>query len=188
MWSDDEEELLDGVEDDEEPPVWSSTTRFIVAVILAAVMASYVYLFPTLFDALLGWTQSDTLIGNTVTSGNITVSFTEAVQEDLQGLYGEFPEEETALCLYGRRENATYYVNDVTQPTVYSSSYSHVRHAPCPPTTLIVFHTHPQRQCLPSGTDRESLRDVQERNDDTIMLIMCAPSEFTVVHDPDAAI
>lgn len=188
MWSDDEEELLDGVEDDDEPPSWSPTTRFVAAILLAAVMASYVYLFPTLFDALLGWTQSSTLIDNTITRGNVTVAFTDRVQDDLQEMYGEFPDEETALCLYGYRDNTTYHVNNFTQPTVYSASYSHVRHAPCPSSTLIVFHTHPQRQCLPSSTDRESLRDVQERSEDTIMLIMCAPSEFTVVHDPYSAI
>lgn len=188
MLSDDEKELLDGVEDDKAPKGWSNTTKTVAAVLLSVVMATYIYLFPTLYDAILGWTQSEVVINKTVSGENATIVFSDQVLNNLYDIYGEFPDEETALCMNGSKNRGTYRITSFTQPRIYSQSYGHVNHAPCPNTTLVVFHTQPQRQCLPSGTDRETLRTVQQRNDDSIMLIMCAPNRFTVVTDPDGAI
>lgn len=185
MLSEDEQELLDGVEEEDDVEGWSPLTKVFLSVLLSFVMLSYVYVFPGIFDTLLGYTQSDPLIESTVVKENTTVVFTDGVKDDLQGIYGEFPEEETALCLYGERRQQTYYVTNYTQPRTYSSSYSHVTHAPCPDTTLIIFHTHPQRRCLPSGADRESLSSMQRRNNESIMLIMCKPARFTIVTSPD---
>lgn len=183
MWSDEEEELLDGVEDEDEPRRFPTWARVSLAVVLAFVMVSYVWLSPTVFDVLLGWTQSDVVFDRRVSHSGVTVVFSEDVLAELRGIYGEFPEEETALCLFGDVANDTYTVRDLSRPLTYSSSYDHVSHEPCPADAIVVFHTHPQRYCLPSRTDRATLGEVQRRNEDAIMLIMCEPDRYAVVTD-----
>lgn len=185
MLSEDEEKLLDGVDDEEGTPTeHRPVLTTVIAAALILVMVSYIWLSPTVFNGLLGLAQSDVVIDDSIEDGNISIVFNDRVEGDLQELYGEFPEEETALCMYGSVDSGTYRVMNYTRPRVISSSYSHVRHEPCPSEAIIVFHTHPQRRCLPSGTDRQTLGDIQERNPKTIMLIMCESQRYTIVDGP----
>ena len=189
MLSEDEEELLDGVEEaDGSPSERHPLLTGVIAVCLVLVMVSYIWLSPTVFSGLLGVFQSDVVINSSVSAGNTTIRFSDGVESDLSALYGDFPEEETALCMYGSVDNGTYTVTNYTVPRVISASFSHVRHESCPSSAIVVFHTHPERRCLPSSTDRLTLGEVQERNEKTIMLIMCESNRYTVVTDPEGAL
>jgi len=80
----------------------------------------------------------------------------------------------------GIKENDVYYITSLEQPTMYEQAFNHVSFAPCSEESLILLHTHPYKKCIASETDINTLREMQQRNADVLMVVMCEPDRFSV--------
>lgn len=182
MLSQDEKELLKGVQDDPPPKSYSQPMLWLLGIILAVIMTSYIFLAPTIQDNLAGYIQSSVILENKIESGDTTIHISEEVKETVQSYYTRFPDVETALCLQGTHRNQTVYnITDVYQPTTYSAGFTYVRHEPCDEDTVVMFHTHPERRCQASPQDRVTLEQAQQEQPEMRMLIMCEPRRFNIV-------
>jgi len=181
MLSEDERDLLQNVQEDPPPKTFPRSILIILGLVLAGIMTSYIFLIPTVQDNLVGFLQSSVILENTIERGETTIHVSESVKEQVQSYYTSFPDVETALCLKGQHSNNTYNITSVHRPEVYSSSFTHVSHAPCPNETVIMFHTHPENSCRASAQDRRTLQNAQQGTPHMAMLIMCQPQRFNII-------
>jgi proteasome lid subunit RPN8/RPN11 len=151
-----------------------------IGIFCVLLMLSFLYLEFPLFGILWGQMESRPLQGNTITAGNITVTFDTPTINKIRDYYTANQKTEISLCLIGENQGTTYYINDVYKPNTFSQEFNRVVHEPCNASTLIDFHTHPYKSCIASDVDLENLRRNKLNNPAALMLIMCEPSRFSV--------
>jgi len=166
-----EEELLA-----EEPlvPPWVKTAFVkIIAILLVILMLSFIYLnYP-----IIGQLVSKPVTDNTLYLKNVSVVFEDKPLAIIQEAYTS--ELETTMCLQGTHTGNKYTITNVYTPKIYSQSRTHVTHAGCE-DTLILFHTHPYKSCIASGTDMNTLKKNQETDPNIIMIVMCEQNRFSL--------
>lgn len=172
---DDMREFLEnGMPDDKPLPEWLTKWFIrIIAVFLGLLMLSFILINYTTIGQLV----SEPVQNNQLAVGEVTVQFSD---EPLNMILSSYRlEVETPLCLQGQKVGDTYYIDSAYIPAIFSQSRTHVTHAACE-DTLILFHTHPYKSCLASGTDLNTLNRNQELDPDIIMIIMCEPNRFSL--------
>ncbi len=155
------------------------------AILLIFLITSYVIVGYPLAPIIAGQLESKPLFDNRLQVDGIEISFTSDVLQEINQMYLDEQEVEFSLCLQGEKTQqgnvVEYQIDALYQPTQFTQSFGHVTFEPCSQDTLIIFHTHPYKSCLASNTDINTLAKTQEKNPDTIMLIMCEPQRFAVI-------
>ena len=176
-----EEDLIrEYEEENNKNPRTKKLVILLIAIFMIGLMSSYIYLGYPLFGILFGLIDSSTIQGNVIRANDISVVFENQPLTMALSAYEDNPDVETSLCMHGVRDGSVYRINYSYQPIIYSQSYTHVSHEPCDNKTVLLFHTHPYNRCSPSGTDIQTLRRAQEKNEDVGMLIMCSPNRFSI--------
>lgn len=165
-----EEELLA----DKPLPQWMKKLYVrVIAVFLVVLMLSLVLLN---YD-IIGQLVSKPVDENVLYLNDITVRFADS---PIALIFDSYDQElETPLCLQGSRDGSEYNIKSAYIPTMFDRSRTHVTHASCE-DTLILFHTHPYKSCLASGTDLNTLSKNQKLDPDIIMIVMCEPNRFSL--------
>jgi proteasome lid subunit RPN8/RPN11 len=170
--------------DKHKPNHWHKIMIVIIGLILATLIASYIFAGFPLSGIIRGQLESSPLENNIVIVDNITLVFEDSAKEVIEQYYFSEQETEFSLCLFGEKLEedgmAVYHITDLYQPKQYQQTFNHVSFESCLPETLILLHTHPYKSCLASDTDINTLRRMQENNPDVLMLVMCEPARFSV--------
>tara|TARA_Y100000034_G_C6688057_1_gene302808 strand:+ start:71 stop:580 length:510 start_codon:yes stop_codon:yes gene_type:complete len=163
--------------EEEKPSIWYRVIILLMGLFLIFLMISWTFVTYPIGNILEGMLVSEKSVDNTLSFGNITLSFEGNTMDKLKQTYLNNQEKEFSVCLIGNgNEIASLY-----QPKTYSSSFNHVTSEPCSEDTLIMLHSHPYKSCIPSQTDLNTLKKAQERNPKLLMIVMCEPNRFNVV-------
>ncbi|MBW2998038.1 hypothetical protein KY321_00735 [Candidatus Woesearchaeota archaeon] len=154
--------------------------HIIAGFVLIITLAYFLLSMPT-FQNFLGLIESQNTDDNIFVHKNKTIVFPENILEFLQENYDKQAEHESIYCLKGNISKNQYLISSLYQPKIISQTYTNVRFEPCAQDTLIILHTHPIRECLPSKTDIDTLRNFQIKNSDAIMSIMCDVNRINFV-------
>ncbi|MBT4935502.1 hypothetical protein HOL21_03140 [Candidatus Woesearchaeota archaeon] len=178
-------ELFDNIEEEpkEEPerkPIFKRIFIITISLFLIILITSFVIVQYPLNDILQGKIESDLLKNNMLETDDVTIMFEEVVADTLRSWYFGEQRTEFAVCMDGIKENDVYYITSLEQPTMYEQAFNHVSFAPCSEESLILLHTHPYKKCIASETDINTLREMQQRNADVLMVVMCEPDRFSV--------
>lgn len=149
-------------------------------ILLVLLIISYVFVSFPIDKIIAGKLASDLLQENILSAGNLTVIFENGTDQRLQALYHEEQKVEFSACLGGTKEGNMYIITSLYQPKMFQQSFNHVSFEPCSAETLLILHTHPYKSCIASATDLNTLRKTQERNPDTLMIVMCEPRRLSV--------
>ena len=165
-------------------PSWIKKTFFIsMAVFCVLLITSLIYVQYPVANIILGQIHSQAIDTTTriLEIDNTTLLFTQDLVDMMFATYRDNLNVETSLCLEGTTDGRVYNIISAYEPVIFSQSYTHVSHAPCSDETIVMFHTHPYKSCLPSEQDLLTLQRNQElRNPDIVMLIMCEPNRFSL--------
>jgi len=150
-------------------------------IFLLLLFLSYFLLGPNTMSIIAGSFESDTVNENSlmVEAEGVNVSFSSNVYATLKQMYLDNPEHEFKACLHGSIDGGTYSIDKVSVPTMFEQEFDHVVAEPCPPDTLVDFHSHPEKHCIPSYHDVQLLRTLQESNGDMLMAVMCGTDKIT---------
>ena len=171
---------LNFVEDTKEKSVFWKVLVLLGAVICLVLILSLVFVTYPIGEILSGQITSAPLQQNILNVGSLQIIFEQGSEKQLQMWYSKEQKVEWSACLQGTKEGNIYHINTLYQPTMYTQTFNEVMFAPCSADTLIILHTHPYKSCQASSTDIETLRKTQQRNQDTLMVVMCEPARFAV--------
>lgn len=152
--------------------------------IIALILISSVFLIGPNSQEIIGRIGTAQLQEGELQAQNISIVFVNESASTMNYLYATFQQEqglEIAACMIGTKEENTYTISQILIPDIISQKYNHVTFSTCPTESLIWFHTHPQRKCVASQTDLNTLESVQRRNSDAIMMIMCEDNRFRII-------
>ena len=161
---------------------------FFVLLISGWVFATY-----PVSNIIVGMLESEQVIDNRIDLENLSIIFDDYSLELINFHYFEEQKTEFSLCLMGEVAGAVcseglcesdyryYFVKDLYKPKTFAQSFSQVTHESCNASTIIMFHTHPYKSCLPSDTDLNTLASAKKLNPDLLMTIMCEPKRFNVI-------
>ena len=158
-----------------------------MAVFLALLMISFIFVTFPIGDILQGKVESKLLKGNVIDLDSFKIIFESDLEEVLKSYYFSEQEKEISLCLEGYREEdrhntafSDYYITSLYEPKTYSSAYNHVSFESCSAETVVILHTHPYKRCIASEQDLEMLNESKLSNPDVLMIVMCEPDRFSV--------
>src|SRR3989338_2613224 len=150
-----------------------------IAVFLALLMISFIFVTFPIGDILQGKVESKLLKGNIIDLGEFKIIFDERTEEVLKSYYFSEQETEISLCLEGYKAE-DYRITSLYQPKIYQAAYNQVSFEPCSAETMIILHTHPYKRCIASGQDLEMLEKSKLSNPEVLMVVMCGPDRFSV--------
>ena len=158
----------------------------IIILLLSLVIVTY-----PINDIIRGRLESTPLTKSTLVIDNYRILFNEGVLSQLQQIYIREQKVEFSVCLQGILEKGnqkediqtTYHITSLYQPRMYEQTFNHVTFESCTSETLVMLHSHPYKSCVASQTDLQTLQKTKERNNDTIMVVMCEPERFSVYRD-----
>ncbi|MEA3378166.1 MAG: hypothetical protein U9Q69_00855 [Nanoarchaeota archaeon] len=126
----------------------------------------------------MGLIDSTIIKDNKMEVGNITLEFDAEIYNELVNHYKINEGKEIKVCLLGEQNETHILINDLFYPKISSQSYNHVTSKICPKKTIISLHSQPNRQCLPSDQDIESLKYLKQYNENVLVAIMCEEKRF----------
>ena len=151
----------------------------LMAIFLIFLITSYI-VGGNLLQILESLSESKKAENKIIYADNIIINFQENTYEKLQELYLNNQDVEIVACLKGEKINEIYEIKELFIPKISEQTVSHVSYNPCPNSTLITLHSHPYKRCIASQTDINNLKEVKQRNLNTLMVIMCQPDRFSV--------
>ncbi|MBS3127161.1 hypothetical protein J4228_03275 [Candidatus Woesearchaeota archaeon] len=151
-----------------------------VSVFLTLLMISFVFVTFPIDDIIVSLFDSTLLEDNTLELDEFTIFFLNETDEELQNIYLHQQDVEFSVCLQGFIEQGDYYITSLYQPVMHEQKFDHVSFEPCSAESLLLLHSHPYKRCTASDTDLATLKKTQERNPDTLMVVMCEPRRFAV--------
>ncbi|MFW5977174.1 MAG: hypothetical protein ACOCQQ_01535 [Candidatus Nanoarchaeia archaeon] len=152
--------------------------------IITLVLIISVFLITPHSQEIIGRIGTTQIQEGIIQAQNISILFTNKSSTSMNDLYTTFQEEqgvEMAACMIGSVHKNTYTISQIHIPHIVSQEWNHVSFASCPSETIIWFHTHPKRKCVPSDTDYYTLEKIQRQNSDAIMMIMCEDNRFRII-------
>ncbi|MBW3019914.1 hypothetical protein KY334_01340 [Candidatus Woesearchaeota archaeon] len=152
-----------------------------LAIFILIIAVAYFTLSMPTFSNFLGIIESQNTMDNVFHEGIYTIVISQNIVNYLQDSYDKQADHESIYCLKGNVNGSFYNITSLYQPEVYSKTYTNVRFESCSDDTLIILHTHPIRECLPSKTDLNTLRNFQEKNPNTIMAVMCDENRINFI-------
>jgi len=170
-------EVLDGDDLYRENHIHKYWIWFMALFILIITLPFFLFSMPY-FGRFLGLISADSGFNNTFHYGTTSIVFDKEVLNFLKSNYDLQNKHESAYCLIGSIVNKVYNINVIYQPKVNSKGYAFVNFRQCPTDTLIMLHTHPLRDCVPSQTDIDTINKVRSINNKTIASIMCDYNKF----------
>jgi proteasome lid subunit RPN8/RPN11 len=175
-----DEELIEEFNEVHHKKKYKKHISFFMLGLSLILILSYIYLSYPVYDVLAGKIESQKINDNTIISRNINIIFQNQTEKIVFEAYKNNPDVETTLCMKGNVQDNNYYITEIYKPVIYSQSFRHVTHQACSQDTIAMFHTHPYKRCVGSSQDIRTLRNAQETNSDTIMIIMCEPDRFSI--------
>ncbi len=158
-----------------------------MAVFLALLMISFIFVAFPIGDILQGKVESQLLKGNIIDLDSFKIIFENDTEEILKSYYFSEQEVEISLCLEGYKERdrhrtsfGDYYITSLYEPKTYSSAYNQVSFESCSAETVMILHTHPYKRCVASEQDLEMLNESKSSNPEVLMVVMCEPDRFSV--------
>ena len=151
----------------------------IIGIILIILIISYFVVSFPIFQIIGSLSESNIATNQRINLTDFSIIFSEEIYKELQKLYYEHPTVEFVVCLNGKK-NKDYEINSLYVPEVIEQSFNHIRFRPCSQDTLIVLHSHPYRHCIGSEQDLIHLKELKNRNKNSLILIMCEENRFTV--------
>lgn len=155
---------------------WRRPLIIIVAILLGVMIFSLSFL-----DALIGIVQSETVSDGILVFSDTTVILTGGTLQALQDELLANQDREIKACLFGSKSGSTYTIDRVEFPEVIRANVVHVVSVPCASDVLIDLHSHPIHSCLASAQDVSVLEELQRRNPDVRMMVMCSRDRFALV-------
>lgn len=171
--------------DNEEPPAAlppgvKRIILLVLGILSIALLLSYIFVTFPVGDILRGKLVSKVLDGNKLELREFTLFFENNTATELENYYHQQQKAEFSLCLQGKKEGSDYVVTSFYQPKMYRQAFNQVSFEPCDERTLLILHTHPYKRCVASQTDLNTLKKMQERSPDVLMVVMCEPKRWTV--------
>jgi hypothetical protein len=126
-----------------------------------------------------GFFESSTLDENKIEiNSNSNLIFLNNTYGAVLDLHKENRSVELKACLLGEIKESNYFIDSIFYPKIISQTHNQVVSSPCPDETLVDLHSHPYNHCLASDQDLYSFSKAKERNENTIMAIMCEEDRF----------
>lgn len=175
---------LDDDLEDEKPSKIKKLIIIIVSLFMISLFILYSVLGPVQHK-IEGNLHSESLIGTELHFKDYSLIFekeTSAILSELFTENQEIKEVEMSVCLSGRVEGKNYYLDSIFYPEIFEQSLVHVNFASCPSETLVMLHSHPFDDCLASDTDLKTLTSAKKRNEDILMIIMCAKDHYALYY------
>jgi hypothetical protein len=172
----DDVKSLDNIEEE------SKIKKFIIILIssiLIILILSYLLISYPIFPLLESLLESNKAKDHTVYLKNTTIHFSNELYKELQHRYLT-QTTEFVLCLTGNLTERTYFLNHYYEPKILTSTFSKVTFEPCINDTLVIIHSHPSGNCIGSQRDILSLEDLQKKNKNALIVIMCGKDRFTI--------
>jgi hypothetical protein len=163
----------------EEDSKWKKIGVGGLAIFLLILVTSYILASYPIFPIIASLSESQTANNKTINLDTFSIIFTENTYEQLQGYYYKDLSVEMVVCLKGVK-GEDYLINEIYQPEIIEQAHNHVSFKPCSEDTLILLHSHPLRHCIASQQDLLTLSSIKEKNQNSIMVIMCEPDRFSV--------
>lgn len=155
----------------------------VIGLILIILMLSYVFATFPIADIIVSAFSSSLLDGNKLETDELVLVFENNLEEKVEEFYLKQQALEFSLCLQGykvQQTKPTYYITSLYQPKMYKQIFNQVTFEACSAESLVILHTHPFKRCAASATDLRMLQATQERNPETIMVVMCERKRFAV--------
>ena len=158
---------------------WKKISIAILAIFLLLLITSYILASYPIFPIIASLSESQMANNKTITLDTFSVMFTGDTYEELQEYYNKDLSVEMVVCLKGTTEE-DYIIDEIYQPEIIEQTYNHVSFKPCSEDTLILLHSHPFRHCIASQQDLITLASLKEKNQKSIMVIMCEQDRFSI--------
>lgn len=173
--------IKDVIEDDDlfredhRHKIWVlSMSIFIISITLI-----YFLLSVPSFGRFLGLISTEVSDDNIFSYGRQNITFAENILTYLNDHYQEQVKHESVYCLEGRIINGNYIITKLIEPEVISESYAGVSYKPCADKTIIMLHTHPIKDCVPSNVDLNTIQKTKQYNPKMLGAIMCERNRIT---------
>ncbi|MCD4759740.1 hypothetical protein K8R33_02540 [archaeon] len=171
---------MENIQNLEERPLWKKILIGILSLFLLSLFLSYFLLSYPLFQIFESIFESKISKENKIIFEEVTIIFQNNTYNLLQQNYYEDQSVEFTVCLKGQIVQENYIIQSLYTPKIYEQSFNHVRFEACSNDTLVLLHSHPFRRCIASKQDLITLESVKQRNNNTLMVIMCEPNRFSL--------
>lgn len=168
------------IEEEKESPV-KKILVIVAAVFLIALFVSYVGISYGISDIIGGLVESDLIEGNVVElNDGSRIVFSDDPLDGLNELYDNNRGVEFKACLGGSIVNGDYFIDEIVYPKIYSQKYNQVVAEPCPGSSLIDLHSHPEKHCIASQQDMKNFEELKKKKPEALMVIMCEEDRVNV--------
>ncbi|MBT3416539.1 hypothetical protein HN706_00135 [Candidatus Woesearchaeota archaeon] len=169
------------ISDDGEYQTINKRKKKIMGLTIILLISSYFLLGNAAFPFLASMSESIEIDNNRIHVGpNLTIIFEDNTYGVIQNMYLQSQSVEFAVCLFGDVRGGNYIIDEVYAPQAIDQSFNHIKFKSCPLDTLILLHSHPHKKCIASNQDINTLQTIKERNNDSLIVVMCDTNKFSV--------
>jgi hypothetical protein len=158
---------------------WKKILVGLTGIFLLFLILSYFLVSYPIYPILASIFESKVAENKKIELDKFSIIFTKNTYNELQEHYNKDLSVEMVVCLKGEIKG-DYIINELYQPEILEQTYNHVSFKSCSQDTIILLHSQPFRHCIASKQDMITLNIIKERNEDSIMVIMCESDRFSV--------
>ncbi len=165
--------------EEEKPSKFRKIFIILIGIFLLILLLTYLLSNSLINNIFIGLIQSHKINDNIVKINSTNkLIFQDDIYNELLKIYDSNPEREIKVCLKGNIDNGDYFINELYVPKIYSQTTNEVVSEYCSNDTIVDMHSHPLKHCIPSEQDFNSFKLFKERNNNTIMGVMCERGRF----------